>query len=491
MANPAFHYRGVMLDLARLMERHEYYLGLLPHLAAWGYNLLHLHVVDDQGCGLVFPSHPELATKHAFTADAMRAFCDEAAKFGIEVIPEIECFGHTGFITSRKKYRSLSEIEEGPGRFSGLCVFEPEARRILEDLLTDAMDIFDPRLIHVGLDEVNFGHHPTTKTLLASRSKNALFADHVNWCHEVVTGLGSRMAMWGDHLLPGHDDGTLAERTPGDTVIFDWHYNADFTPQSLDFFVGRGFEVIGVPSIQCYQNRIVTGEHNFENCERFSGYALEHRTPRRGKGCVTGMVVTVWCPYRYVPGTIEYPLAVCGRLFSDAELIPADFSQAFVRDFWGIDGELGADVADAVEAVYAAAPTSEEYDRVMFQGGAWVPKGGYSRFDQRVSRDWLPVISEAASILEDGVKTATRNPDRLRDLFAAAEFLKAFYRFGLNPARNPGWGRVQKLLQAAWKRSRFVDTPAYSGCAERNPRRRSDHDAIIKHLNRLAEFGRE
>ena len=65
--------RGVMLDLARGMERKSFYLEILPHLRDWGYNLLHLHLLDDQGCRLVFPRRPGLASPDAFTPGEMRA----------------------------------------------------------------------------------------------------------------------------------------------------------------------------------------------------------------------------------------------------------------------------------------------------------------------------------------------------------------------------------------------------------------------------------
>jgi N-acetyl-beta-hexosaminidase len=57
-SKPAFPLRGVMLDLGRITERREYYEGLLPRLAEWGYNLVHLHLIDDQRCALRFPSRP-------------------------------------------------------------------------------------------------------------------------------------------------------------------------------------------------------------------------------------------------------------------------------------------------------------------------------------------------------------------------------------------------------------------------------------------------
>jgi len=489
MSRSAFPHRGVMLDLARLTEQHEYYRWLLPHLKRWGYNLLHLHFSDDQGCALRFPSHPELATRHAFTPDEMREFCAEARRHGLEPVPEIECWGHTGFITRLKKYRHLSEIDEGPGRFSGMCVFEPEAKALLEDLLRDTVEIFEPRLVHAGLDEVNFGHHPTSRRLLKRKKANRLFAEHIQWCHKAVTGLGARMAMWGDHLLPDHDaDGVVADGTPADTVIFDWHYEHNYVPDSMDFFVDRGFEVYGCPAIQRYRNRVISSWENFANLRRFSGYALDRRVRRRGKGSVTGMVVTVWCPYRYVPGTIEYPLAVAGRLFSEQGLEPEQFARTFAAELWGLSGSTARAVGDALEVLYLTAPTVEEYDRVLFGRSLRRPADTFSLDDRHTCREMLPLLEEAGRVLSGALSRAKRNADRLRDLVVAATFLETLCAFGLGGrSRDPGWASLRRSMQEAWARSRYCDTPAYSGRSIKVPRARSDYDAIMRHVNRLAQ----
>jgi len=488
MARPAFTHRGVMLDLARLPEQHEYYLWLLPHLKRWGYNLLHLHFTDDQGCALKFPSRPELATPHAYSADEMRAFVAEARRHGLEVVPEIECWGHTDFITRLKRYRHLREIDEGPGRFSGFCAFEPEAKAILEDLLRDTMDIFEPRLIHAGLDEVNFGHHPTSKKLLKTKAKNELFAEHIRWCHHVVSGLGARMAMWGDHLLPDHDpEGVTADGTPTDTVIFDWHYESDYEPSSMDFFIDRGFEVVGCPAIQRYRNRVISSWENFANLRRFSGTALQRRTVRRGKGAVTGMVVTVWCPYRYVPGTIEYPLAVAGRLLASEGLVPDDFAATFASELWGLRGASARGVGSALEALYHAAPVIEEYDRILFGRHLRRPADAFSRADVGFCRELLPVVQDVKRTFSGAVRAATRNADRLRDLVAAAEFLQTLYAFGARGRRSRSdWKRVLRSMRAAWKRTRYCDGPGYTRSSGRVPRARGDYDAVMRHVNRLA-----
>lgn len=487
MAKEPFAHRGVMLDLARLTERHDYYLNLLPHLAQWGYNMLHLHFTDDQGCALRFPSHPELATPHAYTPDEMRNFCAEARKLGIEVVPEIECFGHTDFITRHKAYRHLREADQDMGRFSGLCVFEPDSQAILRDLLRDTVDIFEPRLVHAGLDEVNFGHHPTSQKLLKNKKANALFAEHIQWCHSTISSLGARMAIWGDHLLPNHDDGTIADGTPRDTVIFDWHYEPEFDVSTLDFFLDRGFEVYGAPAIQRYRNRVISNAENFDNLHWFAGQALTRRKARKSKGRLTGMVVTVWCPYRYVPGTIEYPLALAGQLLRSEALPSPTFPARFARRFWGLAAEDAETIGAAVDTLYILTPTHREYERILFGKELYRGSAVFSRYDQTFARDRIPPLRDIESTLKRAVKCASRQADRLRDLAVAAEFTRKLYAFGAAGRQgDPGWKTLHAAMQKAWKRTRYPDGDSYLRRSARIPTRNRDHDEIMRHLNRLA-----
>ncbi len=67
-------FRGLMLDPARLTERHDFYFKLLPQLAEWGFNTLWWHFSDDEGFALKLKSHPELASPYAFTKTEMKRF---------------------------------------------------------------------------------------------------------------------------------------------------------------------------------------------------------------------------------------------------------------------------------------------------------------------------------------------------------------------------------------------------------------------------------
>jgi len=474
----AFPYRGVMLDFARLTERHDYYRSLLPLLKEWGYNVLHLHLADDTGCAVRFPSHPGLATAHAFTADEMRSFRDDARGYGLEVVPEIECFGHTGFITRFSKYAHLREAPKGAKWNGSVCVFHPEAQRIIEGLLTDVVDIFEPRVIHAGLDEVDFGYNPASAALLRKRPKNELFADHVVWCHDVVAGLGSRMAMWGDHLL--HDaEGVIAGRTPRDTLIFDWHYYTDYEPSTMDFFTRRGFEVWGAPSIQRYGNIILSSDENFANLRQFSSWALE----RRG---VTGMVATAWCPWRYVPGTIVYPMALAGRIFSCGGLEPDGFAERFAQDFWGLKGARAREAGHAVRTLYSLAPDRHLYWRIVYGVHPGSRTKMFTQEERRLSRERLAVVADARRTLARAIPAAARNADRLRDMVVGAQYLETVYRFGAaGRKRDPGWGRLLASMRRAWARTRHCGGVHYTRKAPTPPAPR-DVDEIMRHVNRLA-----
>lgn len=470
--------RGVMLDMARLIEKPETYFRLLPHVSGWGYNLLHLHFTDDQGCALRYRSHPELATPHAFSIAAMKEFVQAARSHGLEVIPELECFGHTGFITRCKRYRHLAEVTLRHNRFSGICAFHPETRSLLSDLIHETIDIFQPRILHAGLDEVNFGAHPYSKRLLKKKNTAECFSEHVQWCHETIRAAGARMAMWGDHLLSDTTE-TIAKATPRDTLIFDWHYEPDPDPATLDFFIQRGFEVYGAPAVQCWHNRILSNRWTFDNLLRFADYA-------RARPGVTGLVATAWCPTRYVPGTLDYPLAFAGAMFQNGQVPDADFAADFATSFWGVKGKDARQLGDAVTCVYRWAPLYQEYERLLFGKECSRPERVFTGGDRALARERLPRIAEAEHTLRVMRNVVTREKDRLRDLCAAARFIKALYAFGANDRTgSPGWSAVRRDLQAAWLRSR------YDGASLRDKRFRFGEQrafadsSIMWHVNQI------
>ncbi|MHC4914814.1 MAG: family 20 glycosylhydrolase, partial [Planctomycetota bacterium] len=250
-----FGLRGVMLDPGRVVERKEYYTLLLPWLAEWGYNLLHMHLIDDQRCALRFPSHPELASEGAFTAEEMREFVELARSVGIAVMPEIEALGHARLIFEHRRHRLLKEPPPRRKRdsdFNSLCPAHPGTRQLLSELLTDVVGIFDYPVIHVGLDEVQLGNCPRCRRKFGAGAPDwKRYAEHSKWVHAEVRRLGRRPAMWADHIVRQFSGGGYSpEITRGmkrDVIMFNWDYGPEYSERDAGLLLEAGFEVVACP----------------------------------------------------------------------------------------------------------------------------------------------------------------------------------------------------------------------------------------------------
>lgn len=152
------HIRGMMLDPARLTERHEFYFGLLPQLADWGYNTLWWHFMDDAGFALRLQSHPELASPFAFSRAETARLVRQAARHGIEVVPEVECLGHALSITALPRYARLFNGE--PHGHNAVCPSHPDTLPLIRDIIEEVAALFHSPYFHAGLDEANLGDCP-------------------------------------------------------------------------------------------------------------------------------------------------------------------------------------------------------------------------------------------------------------------------------------------------------------------------------------------
>jgi N-acetyl-beta-hexosaminidase len=103
-------FRGFMIDAPRGVETIEYYFRLIDFCQEEGFNSIIFRLTDDQGSAFLFTSHPELnMCEGAFSAKELKTIVDYAQNNGIEMIPEIESFGHSRYIIQTKKYKFLKD----------------------------------------------------------------------------------------------------------------------------------------------------------------------------------------------------------------------------------------------------------------------------------------------------------------------------------------------------------------------------------------------
>ncbi|MEK7414720.1 MAG: family 20 glycosylhydrolase [Planctomycetota bacterium] len=440
----ALKHRGLMLDLARGMERKSYYLELLPWLRDWGYNILHLHLLDDQGCRMEFPSRPGLASKGAFTVDEMRTLVCEAARHRIRLIPEIECLGHSSQLKALPCFKD-SRTTRHAGPMNALDPEHPETKPLLRDLIADVASIFPDEVLHAGLDEVDFS--PVARYRNVPEADHwRIFAKHSAWVHQAIRKHDRRPAMWGDHLLSSRE---MVKSFAKDVLIFDWHYRPEVDPETLDFLAGSGFETWAAPATMWWYSRLFCSPGNVRNVREFTAHAAQPQQKR-----VTGVVNTVWCPWRYMAGAMDWPIAWAGHVFSNTQE-QDDVCADFCRSFYGLSPGDATTAAAAILVLHELVPDTPRIDGVM--------NGGIRHTRERVRQcsEALPRVTASVRVLERMEGKARRHGERLHDVVLTAKLVERWAargakanRYKLRPAKLSDY-------EQRWSSERPYPTPIF------------------------------
>lgn len=173
---PAFPYRGFMIDSARHMQTIDEIKKYILAAAEFKFNVFHWHLCDDQGWRIESEAFPELLTKAAYR-DCHGFGSDNAARYGgyytkaeirdvvdfckehfIDVVPEIDMPGHTTAIIST--YPELScRGEQIPVATNGgifkdiLCAGKEEVYDFCYKLFDEVLELFPYEYVHIGGDE--------------------------------------------------------------------------------------------------------------------------------------------------------------------------------------------------------------------------------------------------------------------------------------------------------------------------------------------------
>ncbi len=181
---PRFGYRGLMLDVCRHFFSVEFVKKYIDLMAVYKLNNFHWHLTDDQGWRIEIKKYPkltEVGSQRAqtvignyhdrtpqqfdntpyggfYTQDQIRDVVKYAADRYINVVPEIEMPGHSE--AALAAYPELScdpsmtyKVSETWGVFHDIYCPSDKTFNFLQDVLTEVMDLFPSKYIHVGGDE--------------------------------------------------------------------------------------------------------------------------------------------------------------------------------------------------------------------------------------------------------------------------------------------------------------------------------------------------
>jgi hexosaminidase len=180
---PRFAYRGMHLDVGRYMFPVEYIKRYIDMIALHKMNVFHWHLTEDQGWRIEIKKYPKLTEVGAFRQETVvdrpdnksalydgkpyggfysqndvREIVAYAKSRFITIIPEIEMPGHS--LAALAAYPELSckggpfEVGKTWGVFEDVyCAGKEETFKFIEDVLTEVIDLFPGKYIHIGGDE--------------------------------------------------------------------------------------------------------------------------------------------------------------------------------------------------------------------------------------------------------------------------------------------------------------------------------------------------
>ncbi|MDZ7705181.1 MAG: beta-N-acetylhexosaminidase [Trueperaceae bacterium] len=286
---------------------------LLPLLAAHKYNAV--LVMSNY---IRWQSAPELHINTGAPVAAARNLVRVARENGLEPIPLLETLGHVEWMFVNGQNRDLLP-DPDVGTTFAYDPLNPRVYDALFPILGELIDIFEPRYLHIGHDEVrNVIPFPGNE---AGRAVGfpRLFLDDTLRLYDYLADRGVTTMIWHD-VLTSDDVRPLWPQFPKDMVVTMWRYVPAASYPPLRELQRAGFEVWGS---SWYDPDNIT--------------ALARDTVRTGN---EGMIQTRWTGYfgntSFLAG--QYPQAyaylTAANAFWNADAPPLTDAPARFRRLW-------------------------------------------------------------------------------------------------------------------------------------------------------------
>ncbi|MBD0352094.1 MAG: family 20 glycosylhydrolase [Flavisolibacter sp.] len=245
---PRFGWRGLMLDVSRHFFTKDEVKRFIDDMVQYKYNLLHLHLTDDQGWRIQIKSLPKLTEVGAwrpkregkwgnteapdpnepktyggfYTQDDIRELVQYAKDRFVNILPEVDVPGHS--LAAIASYPDLActpgtyRVNAGekfmnwPGPVAlvdnNLCPAKESVFEFLDKVFTEIAQLFPFDYIHMGGDEVPKNMWEKSDAVKSLMQKEGLKDMHevqsyfVKRVEKIIQSKGKKLIGW-DEILEG------------------------------------------------------------------------------------------------------------------------------------------------------------------------------------------------------------------------------------------------------------------------------------------------
>jgi len=225
-------WRGAMLDISRHYFDKDFIKKTMSALALFDYNVLQLHLTDDQGWRFESKKFPllhevgsrrlksqinhslqtpefEYQVHEGYLSHAdIKEIVDHGKSLNIDVVPEINIPGHTGaLLAAYPQFGVNGEIVEVSGQWgisNHLLRPFPETFEFLRELFTEVSSVFPSEYIHIGGDESLIDNWLKDAEIVSFMKEQGfdtpkeLFIYFMKEIEVIINSLGKKMITWDD-----------------------------------------------------------------------------------------------------------------------------------------------------------------------------------------------------------------------------------------------------------------------------------------------------
>jgi len=287
---PVLARRGFMLDVSRCkVPTMETILGLIDLLAELRFNEFQLYVEHT----FAFRDH-ETVWKDAspLTSGEIRKIDRYCKDRCIELVPNLNSFGHFERWLRHEPYKHLAECPDGFRRENPYIVRDhgttlkpsQESLDFVDSLYSEYLPNFSSDKFNVGMDEPWELGQGWSKDEIEKRGKDKVYLDHLEGIRKLVEKHGKHMQFWADVLLEKPENASLL--SPSASPII-WGYEANHPfPAQAETISSCGLSYClapGTATWRSFTGRWVTAKANVESAAQ---NAFEHNAE--------GVLLTAW-----------------------------------------------------------------------------------------------------------------------------------------------------------------------------------------------------
>lgn len=298
---PAYAWRGMMCDVARSFMPLKDLKKFVDAMHFYKFNVLHLHLTDDQGWRLPVPGYDKLKTVAAtrgpgdgggpgwmpassgmYTKQELKEIVAYCAERGIQVVPEIDVPGHnqalcnaypemfcqnpsadrleefqktnvyTGKDNAKKRElltppQDIKIRREGGVSFHLLCPQSKEMWKFYEAVVKELADIFPGKIVHLGGDEAPAERWELCEACTEARKAKGLANTNAQMREffKEMTTLLARHGREAQFWFELEDDFYQKGQT-----VYTWRLGK--TPATVNATKKAGLQLILTPGEHCY-----------------------------------------------------------------------------------------------------------------------------------------------------------------------------------------------------------------------------------------------